>query len=347
MNENEPAPRDSPDPPIRIAVVGDIHAFWGPPDVEYFNQSDYDLVLFVGDLGGYTVGGTLKVARSIARLEKPALVLPGNHDAITPAQLAAEISGVGSLIELASGGEERRRRELAEALGPVPLVGYSLHRFRFRTQTLSIVAARPHSFGGPRLAFRPLMKRAFGVTSLEESETRLKQLVDDASNELLFLAHNGPTGLGEARESIWGCDFRRNAGDFGDPDLRGALTYATSQGKRVRAVLAGHMHHALKGGGDRTWLEEAAGTYYVNAARVPRVFRMAKPGSEAPAPAPEGAKQTPRPPEGTRQTLRPPDLKEAAEWAARKVGVRSRVRHHVRVELRGDETRVEARLCPA
>ena len=69
MSANEAASNADEDPPIRIAVVGDIHAFWGPPDVEYFNQSDYDLVLFVGDLGGYTVGGTLKVARSIARLE--------------------------------------------------------------------------------------------------------------------------------------------------------------------------------------------------------------------------------------------------------------------------------------
>lgn len=343
MHENNTAFRDVQEHPIRIAVIGDIHAFWGPPDVEYFNQSDYDLVLFVGDLGGYTVGGTLKVARSISRLEKPALVLPGNHDAITPAQLAAEISGVGSLIELASGGEERRRKELAEALGPVPLVGYSLHRFRFRTQTLSVVAARPHSFGGPRLAFRPLMKRAFGVSSLEESEARLKQLVDDASSELVFLAHNGPTGLGETRDAIWGCDFRRSAGDFGDPDLTGALRYAEQQGKRVRAVLAGHMHHALKGGGDRKWVEEQGGTYFVNAARVPRVFRAAK--LDDAEQSPSGPAQ---PAPAARPSLKPQDprLREAAEWAARKVTRGRRVRHHVRVELLSDSTCVEARLCP-
>ncbi|MCA9627551.1 MAG: metallophosphoesterase [Myxococcales bacterium] len=341
MSANEAASNADEDPPIRIAVVGDIHAFWGPPDVEYFNQSDYDLVLFVGDLGGYTVGGTLKVARSIARLEKPALVLPGNHDAITPAQLAAEISGVGSLIELASGGEERRRKELAEALGPVPLVGFSLHRFRFRTRTLSVVAARPHSFGGPRLAFRPLMKRAFGVASLEESETRLRQLVDDASSELVFLAHNGPTGLGDTRDAIWGCDFRRTAGDFGDPDLRGALVHAERLGKRVRAVLAGHMHHALKGGGERRWIEREAETYYVNAARVPRVFRMAISTTDDAPP--------PQPLHGTKQGTRPadPGLREAAEWAVRRVARRRRFRHHVRVEIDGDQTRIQAQLCPA
>jgi hypothetical protein len=46
------------------------------------------------------------------------------------------------------------------------------------------------------------------------------------------------------------------------------------KGKRVLAVIAGHMHHALKGRGHRTWCVERDGTLYVNAARVPRVFRQ-------------------------------------------------------------------------
>ena len=37
------------------------------------------------------------------------------------------------------------------------------------------------------------------------------------------------------------------------------------------AVVAGHMHHRLKGGGERRWLVERAGVLYVNAARVPRI----------------------------------------------------------------------------
>ena len=41
--------------------------------------------------------------------------------------------------------------------------------------------------------------------------------------------------------------------------------------KRVLAVVAGHMHHRLKGGGERKWLVESDGVLYVNAARVPRI----------------------------------------------------------------------------
>jgi uncharacterized protein (TIGR04168 family) len=259
---------------IRIAAIGDVHASWDQRDVAYFNRSDYDLLLFVGDLASYAPGSALRVARSIAQLEKPALVMPGNHDAITLPQLAAEISDTPHLVTWASGGEERRRQALAAALMPVPLVGYSSHQFCFRGRTLTVVAGRPHSFGGDRLAFRPLMRRAFGVATLEESAARIKRLLDAAQGEVLLLAHNGPAGLGAQRDSIWGCDFRRAAGDFGDPDLAGALAYAEQIGKPVRVVLAGHMHHGLRGGGLRRWSVERDGTRYINAARVPRIFSM-------------------------------------------------------------------------
>ena len=88
----------------------------------------------------------------------------------------------------------------------------------------------------------------------------------------LFLAHNGPSGLGSGRADIWGCDFKKDEGDFGDEDLRLAVDHAQSSGKRVLAVLAGHMHHAIKGGGERRWQIERDGVLYVNAARVPRIF---------------------------------------------------------------------------
>jgi Raf kinase inhibitor-like YbhB/YbcL family protein len=35
-------------------------------------------------------------------------------------------------------------------------------------------------------------------------------------------------------------------------------------------VVAGHMHHSVRGGGERTWLIERAGLLHLNAARVPR-----------------------------------------------------------------------------
>ena len=37
-----------------IAVIGDVHLLWDDADVSFFNRGGYDLLLFVGDLAGYT-----------------------------------------------------------------------------------------------------------------------------------------------------------------------------------------------------------------------------------------------------------------------------------------------------
>ena len=44
-----------------------------------------------------------------------------------------------------------------------------------------------------------------------------------------------------------------------------------AQGKRVVAVIAGHMHRGLKGGGQRPGLVTVGGIPYLNAAEVPRI----------------------------------------------------------------------------
>jgi uncharacterized protein (TIGR04168 family) len=264
---------------FRIAVIGDVHLLFGPADVEALDAGGYDLVLFVGDLAGYRHGGGIEVARHVARLRTPALVVPGNHDGVQAAQLAAELlANDVAAVALESGpfagGQASRVEALRAALAPAVLGGYSLHAYEARSTRLDVIVARPHSFGGPRLAFRPYLERAFGVASLEASARTLCALVDRASAErIVILAHNGPTGLGDRRDAIWGCDFRRSEGDFGDPDLRIALDHAARTGKRVVAVIAGHMHHAVRGGGVRTWRLARDGVLHVNAARVPRVFR--------------------------------------------------------------------------
>lgn len=97
-----------------------------------------------------------------------------------------------------------------------------------------------------------------------------------ASQQLIFLAHNGPTGLGDQATDIWGCDFRPAQGDFGDKDLRIAIDYARQQGKRVLAVIAGHMHQQTKNGQIRPWYSQQDGISYLNPARVPRIFRQGK-----------------------------------------------------------------------
>lgn len=271
--------------PARLAVVGDVHLAFDAEDVRLLDAQGYDAVLFVGDLAGYRQGGGLAVARTIAALRTPAYVIPGNHDAVTPAQLAAEVMesavAIDALERVPFGeGQEARVAALASALrGPrgtgAILGGYSRHRIEApEIAPLDLVLARPHSFGGARLSFSPYLSRAFGVRSLADSAARLDALLGECSAErVVVLAHNGPAGLGASRADVFGCDFRREEGDHGDPDLADALARARARGTPIAAVIAGHMHHALRGGGTRRWLLEREGTIVVNAARVPRVRR--------------------------------------------------------------------------
>lgn len=255
---------------MKLAVIGDVHHAFNEVDTAYLNASDHDAVLFTGDIYNFSLQRGLRAASELAALDKPALLVPGNHDAIHPAQLAAEITRRTSLIRLTSAGHEKRVRDLCEAVGGVQVGGYSTHRLK---EGLDVVTGRPHAMGGSSISFAPHLAEAYGIHSLEDSVARLKQCVDESdAAQLLFLAHNGPTGLGERRADLWGCDFRREEGDFGDEDLRCAIDYALSRGKRVLAVIAGHMHHRLRGGGRRNWYERRDGVLYVNAARVPRIF---------------------------------------------------------------------------
>lgn len=258
---------------LRIGVVGDVHGHWRTDDRRWFDAADYHLLLFVGDLASYLQDGQA-VARRIRRLQTPALVMLGNHDGVTLPQLAFEAFG-GELGRRVLGrGQQRRARRIERALSPVAVAGYSLHRFVLAGRPLTVLGARPHSMGGSSLSFRRYLAERYGVATLEQSARRLMALVDRCDTEsLLFLAHNGPTGLGSEPHDLWGCDFRPELGDFGDADLRRAVDHARGQGRRVVAVVAGHMHHAVRGGGGRRWCVERDDVVYVNAARVPRIVR--------------------------------------------------------------------------
>lgn len=256
---------------MKLAVIGDIHHLFNAQDTDYFNASDHDGLLFVGDIYNYSHQRGLQAAAELAALRKPAILIPGNHDAVHPAQLAAEITQRRSLISITSFGHGKRVQDLNDAVGGAVVAGYSVHRLQ---EGLDLIVGRPHSMGGPSLSFRPYLADAYDVRNFSDSVERLRACVDDSEAEqVVFMAHNGPTGLGDARDDIWGCDFKRGAGDFGDEDLREAIDYALECGKRVVAVVAGHMHHAIRGGGERRWLLRKDDILYVNAARVPRIFK--------------------------------------------------------------------------
>jgi uncharacterized protein (TIGR04168 family) len=254
---------------FRIGIIGDLHTHWDAVDVAQFNHSDYDLLLFTGDLGGGTRSSSLRMARMMSRLEKDTLVMPGNNDTGDIAELAAELShgaGIKHLSAIRAGTFGGRQTS-------VRLCGYSSHRLQREGVDVTLIAARPHSMGGPSLAFPQHMAAHYEVGDLAASRQRLLALVDRApTRRIVFFAHNGPTGLGEAPDAMWGCDFKPNGGDWGDPDLTSAIDHAHARGLQVIAVIAGHMHLRTKCNRQRPWLQERDGIAYVNAARVPRIF---------------------------------------------------------------------------
>jgi len=255
-----------------IGVIGDVHLFWDGQDVSFFNDGGYDLLLFVGDLAGYTQLRGLRVARSLQKLRIPAMCIPGNHDGLHAFQLGAEITPrAHRLRNVLSLGQASRCRSLDRALGHVELVAYCRRRLTLGGVPLNIVVGRPHSIGGRRLACIRYLAEHYGIDSMEASAARLRSLVDacDAA-PILFLAHNGPSGLGERASSIWGCDFRKKEEDWGDRDLEDAVRHARGNGRSVLAAVAGHMHRKTKSGKLRPGQIEKDGVLYVNAAEVPR-----------------------------------------------------------------------------
>lgn len=254
----------------KLAVVGDLHGHFTEDDVHYFNRSSYDLLLFVGDMGSGTRKDGLSVIRLVARLKKPTLIMPGNNDAAHLPDLAAELA------------YQAGRREILHALGKAPTswvlpVGYSAHLLGTPLGDITLICGRPLAQGGSGISFSDTLERVHGVGTREVSLAKYRHLVADArTRRLMFLAHNGPTGLGEEASDLWGRDFPapEQAGpsypkDFGDDDLRAALDYSSQLDKEVVAVFAGHMHR--RKGSSRPLSAVLDRTTFVNAAVVPRI----------------------------------------------------------------------------
>jgi len=240
----------------QVAIIGDLHSGWNEFDVRYFNQSRYEVLLFTGDLGG-------RIARSIASLERAALVMLGNNDVRQYAAITAELTyqrGLSGLLSADEGG-------LVEVT--TRTCGFSSHVLSLADLDVTLIAGRPFAMGGSEFSFPDALRQSYEVGSLDESRERLRGLVDSISTEhVVFLSHNGPTGLGAERTDTWGRDFGGMSGDWGDRDLADAVAYARERGRRPLAVIAGHMHWSAKC--PRKWCVSRDDTLYVNAARVPR-----------------------------------------------------------------------------
>jgi uncharacterized protein (TIGR04168 family) len=273
---------------VNIGIIGDIHLAFDEWDVRFFNGSKYDLLLFVGDLSDlWRPTDSLVIAEMVSKLRKPALLIPGNHDVHNVFQLIAEVLHSRGLAKLSGLFHNGYHERLASRLFPVVMSGYGIHSFNCGNIQFEVITSRPYAMGGSALSFAPLLANQYRVRNLDESIGLLCRQVDaTSSNNLFFLAHNGPAGLGDGPTDIWGCDFDPSIGDFGDKDLAIAVEYAQSKGKHIIAVIAGHMHQQTylgpkpiwqrkgKPGPKRPYHIEKDGVQYINAGCVPRIFQQ-------------------------------------------------------------------------
>ncbi|XP_024366334.1 uncharacterized protein [Physcomitrium patens] len=260
---------------VRIAIVGDVHDDWHPvKDSKALHLLKPDVVLFTGDFGNENVD----LVRDVSKLDFPKAAILGNHDCWeTVSPFAPYMDKSDSEID--------KVQEQLELLGDVH-VGFG--RLDFPALRLSVVGGRPFSMGGERIhsAYNPfaaLLGPRFGVHSFRESAQRMVENAKKAppDSSLVFLAHNGPRGLGSKVHDICGRDWVERGGDHGDPDFEEAIAKVKQEGIRVPLVVFGHMHQQLQRGNPlkRTMLLVGPDkTIYLNAAVVPRVRGIMDPG---------------------------------------------------------------------
>ncbi|MEZ6038282.1 MAG: TIGR04168 family protein [Planctomycetota bacterium] len=239
-----------------LTIVGDVHRCWRSADGVYLERSQPDLALFVGDLGDEDVG----MVRRIAELSVPKAVILGNHDAWQSFGRKEQTDNLRDCLDAL--GEDH----IAYSVREVPSAG------------LSVVGARPFSWGGQSLRSPELYDEIYGIHTMRQSAAAIVDAARNAQHrDLVILAHNGPLGLGEKTDDIYGKDFGKPGGDWGDYDLALAIERIERFGLRVRAVIAGHMHHRLlhPRGALRRRFVRRGHTLFLNAAVVPRIERDA------------------------------------------------------------------------
>lgn len=248
---------------IEIAVIGDVHDQWEPEDELVLKHLGIDLALFVGDFGNESV----EVVRQIAALDIPKAAIMGNHDAwFTATEWGRRKCPYDRT-------KEDRVQQQLDLLGENQ-VGFS--KLDFPQFNLTVVGSRPFSWGGPEWRFAELCQERYGVDSLETSAERIFTSVKQAQFEtVIFIGHNGPSGLGDRPEDPCGKDWHPIGGDFGDPDFAEAISQTITFGKVVPLVTFGHMHHSLRHTKKqirKRIFRSPEGIIYLNAASVPRII---------------------------------------------------------------------------
>ncbi len=252
----------TPSRPIKIAIVGDVHNAWDADDGPALKQLAVDLVLFVGDFGNEAVD----VVDAIAALSIPKAVILGNHDAWYTA------TPWGAKKCPYDRREEDRVQQQLDRLG-IAHVGFS--HLDFPALNLSVVGARPFSWGGSDWKNTAFYQARYGVSSFAESTAKMVAAAQQAAcQSLILIGHCGPFGLGDRPEDPCGKDWSPPGGDHGDPDFANAIAQIQQRGQSIPLVAFGHMHHQMRHRKDilRTALvKQTDDTVYLNAAYVPRI----------------------------------------------------------------------------
>lgn len=248
--------------PIKIAVVGDVHDAWEEEDGLALKHLSVDLVLFVGDFGNESV----EVVRAIASLDLPKAAILGNHDAWYSA------SEWGRKRCPYDRTKEDHVQQQLDLLGEFH-VGYG--KLDFPSLNLTVVGSRPFSWGGQDWKNKEFYLERYGVTSFEESTHRIVEAANSAAFEnIIFMGHSGPLGLGDSPVDPCGKDWHPIGGDYGDPDFASAIAQVRNRGKSIPLVAFGHMHHQLRHSDQlRIPVVSLQETVYVNAANVPRIMQ--------------------------------------------------------------------------
>jgi uncharacterized protein (TIGR04168 family) len=250
---------------IKIAVIGDIHHQWQLEDNLILEHLGVNLALFVGDFGNESV----EVVRQIAALNIPKAAIMGNHDAWYSA------SAWGRQQSPYNHDQEDRVQQQLDLLGESH-VGYG--KRDFPDLNLSVVGSRPFSWGGLEWKNKRFLSNLYGINNFTESTAKIvANAQETVYNTLIFLGHNGPTGLGDEPEAICGRDWPPLGGDHGDPDFASAINQVRQSGKSIALVTFGHMHHHLRHTRSRlrtTVKTDSLGTVYLNAASVPRIIEQ-------------------------------------------------------------------------
>lgn len=266
---------------MKLAIIGDMHMQFDEEDVRFFNDSEYDAILMVGDLASKNPDSMFRLLPLLNQLTKPSYLIPGNHDTTGVRQLLGELMHNETLINFGAASQETRMAKLRAELKAPLLCGYSTHDLG----DIRLVCARPFSMGDAHAAktdkpldlpvnFRPFLKKEYGIETLGESAAKIKSLIDAVNPPYIIMAHHGPFGLGAKATDMFGADFLPEETDFGDHDLSEAIAYARTIGKAPLAVIAGHMHYPTKHGKKpKQWHLLKDDILYVNAARWPRIFK--------------------------------------------------------------------------